>query len=122
MLIKRLLKLKNQTMHEHELNPWKTIIALSVFVVIVLIGFITLSKPLMTYKLDMNQSLEDLKQEDAYFYPWQLDGFLNDENANVVLFDIRDNYVLHRDIFRELKIFSAKDLTQEKSIKRLEDL
>ncbi len=53
-----------------------------------------MSKPLLTYKLDMHESLEDLNQKDAFFYPWQLNSFLNNEMQNVVLFDIRDNFVL----------------------------
>ncbi len=63
-------------MHVHELNPWRTLIALSVFVIVIIVGFLTMSKPLLTYKLDMNQSVNELKKTDELFYPWQLDSFL----------------------------------------------
>ena len=80
-------------MHVHELNPWRTLIALSAFVIILIVGFLTMSKPLISYKSDMNQSVEMLNQDDAFFYPWQLDEFIKNKPQNVVLFDIRDNFV-----------------------------
>ncbi len=109
-------------MHVHELNPWRTIIALSVFVIILLVGLLTMSKPLLTYKLGINESLDDLHQKDACFYPWELDNFLNDKMQNVVLFDIRDNFVFGQGHIPGAENISANDLTQEESIKRLEDL
>ena len=109
-------------MHVHELNPWRTIIALSVFVIILIVGLLTMSKPLLTYKLDMHESLEDLNQKDAFFYPWQLNSFLNNEMQNVVLFDIRDNFVYGQGHIPGAENISANDLTQEENIKRLEDL
>ncbi len=109
-------------MHVHELNPWKTIIALSVFVVVLLVGFLTMSKPLLTYKLDMHESLEDLNQKDALFYPWQLNSLLNNEMQNVVLFDIRNNFVFGQGHIPGAENISANDLIQEEVIKRLEDL
>ena len=113
---------KNHTMHIHELNPWRTLIALSAFVVILIVGFLTMSKPLMTYQLDMNQSIEVLGQDDAYFYPWELEGFINKEMDSVVVFDIRDNFVFGQGHIPGAENLSANDLTKEENIERLEEL
>ena len=68
MLIEcKLEKLKSMEIHES--NPWKTLIALSVFVVILIVGFVTMRTPLLTYKLDMKQSIEEMKNTDAFFIP-----------------------------------------------------
>jgi hypothetical protein len=79
-------------MHVHELNPWRTLIALSAFVIILIVGFVTMRKPLLTYKLDMKQSVQQLDNPEAYFYPWQLENFLQKKMQNVVLYDIRNNF------------------------------
>lgn len=109
-------------MHVHELNPWRTVIALSVFVVVLIIGFLTMRKPLMAYELDMKQSVNQLDNPAAYFYPWQLDSFLQKKMQNVVLFDIRDNFTYGQGHIPGAENLSANNLTQEESIERLEDL
>jgi len=109
-------------MHVHELNPWRTLIALSAFVILLIIGFVTMQKPLMTYQLDMKQSVKQLDIPAACFYPWQLDSFLQDKVQNVVLFDIRDNFVFGQGHIPGAENLSANDLTQKESIERLENL
>lgn len=109
-------------MHVHELNPWRTLIALSVFVIVIIVGFLTMSKPLLTYKLDMNQSVKELHKTDNLFYPWQLDSFITGKMQNVVLFDIRDNFVYGQGHIPGAENMSANDLSKEENIERLEDL
>ncbi len=109
-------------MHVHELNPWRTLIALSVFIVILIVGFLTMHKPLLKYEVDMKQSMEELKKPDACFSPLELNEFLNKKNQNVVLFDIRDNFTFGQGHIPGAENISANELTQEKNIKRLEDL
>ncbi len=109
-------------MHVHELNPWRTLIALSALAIIIVVGFLTMSKPLLTYKLDMNESISELDKTDALFYPWQLDSFLTNKMQNVVLFDIRDNFTFGQGHIPGAENMSANDLTEEKNIERLEDL
>ena len=109
-------------MHVHELNPWRTLIALSAFVIILIVGFVTMRKPLLTYELDMKQSVNALNNKNAYFYPWQLDSFLQGKMQNVVLFDIRDHFVYGQGHIPGAENLSANDLTQKESIERLEDL
>lgn len=109
-------------MHVHELNPWKTLIALSAFIVILIIGFLTMSKPLISYKLDMNQSIKELSEAEMYYYPWDLEAIINNEVDSIVLFDIRDNFVFGQGHIPNAENMSANDLTNEDNIKRLEEL
>jgi len=109
-------------MHIHELNPWRTIIALSLFVAIIFIGFVTMRKPLLSYQLDMKQSVEETRSDDSNFYPWQLNSVISKESSGVVLFDIRDNFVFGQGHIPGAENLSAQNLAREESIERLEKL
>lgn len=109
-------------MHIHELNPWRTLIALSVFILILIVGFLTMSKPLLSYKLNMEQSVEELTQSEAYFYPWELDGVIKQETKDVVLFDIRNNFVFGQGHIPGAENISANELSSKDNIARLEEL
>lgn len=107
----------------NELNPWKTMTGiLSVFVIIIIIGFLTMSKPLISYKLDMNQSISELNNKDALFTPAQLDDFLKNKSVNVVLFDIRDNFVFGQGHIPGAENMSANDLSKKENIELLNEL
>ncbi|MCY1720353.1 rhodanese-like domain-containing protein [Prolixibacteraceae bacterium Z1-6] len=109
-------------MHIHELNPWRTLIALSVFVVLLIVGFLTMKKPLMSYQLNMTQSVEELTESEAYFFPWELEGVINKETTDVVLFDIRNNFVFGQGHIPGAENISANNLSSEENIARLEEL
>lgn len=109
-------------MHVHELNPWRTLIALSIFVVVLIVGFLTMHKPFITFEKDMEQSLADLNQTEALFYPWQLESFINKQDQNIVLFDIRDRFIYGQGNIPGSENISAHDLTQNESIERLKEL
>ncbi|HSO88468.1 MAG TPA: rhodanese-like domain-containing protein [Draconibacterium sp.] len=109
-------------MHKNKLNPWRTLITLSIFIVILIAGFFTMNRPLLTYSLDVGQSIEEFRQNDAYFYPWQLDSFINKQNQKVALFDIRDNFVYGQGNITGSENVSAHNLTLAENIERLEKL
>ncbi len=109
-------------MHVHELNPWRTLIVMSVFVVVIIVGFITIPKPLLTYKMDMKQSISELNDKDALFTPEQLESFLSGKLKHVILFDIRDHFIFGQGHIPGAENMSANDLTQEENIERLEEL
>lgn len=109
-------------MHVHELNPWRTTIVLSIFVIILIIGFVTMRKPILSYELDMKQSLKEANAPDTDFYPWQLNDVLNNESKNVVLFDIRDHFIYGQGHIPGAENLSAQDLSKKESIERLEEL
>ncbi len=109
-------------MHVHELNPWRTLIVLSVFAVIILVGVLTLQKPAMKYDLNLEESLLVLKDKDACFYPWQLESIIKKEATDVVLFDIRDKFTYGQGHIPNSENISAFDLTTKENIKRLDEL
>jgi len=111
---------KTTKMHVHELNPKKTLIALLAFVILLLAGFFTMHKPLLTYKLDVKQSLAMLNNPDACFQPWQLADVLNHKDKNVVLIDIRDKFTYGQGHIPGSENISAFDLTKKENIERLD--
>ncbi len=108
-------------MHIHDLNPKKTLITLLAFVLLLLVGFFTMNKPLMSYELNLNQSLADLKLQDACFKPADLNMFLTQNPKNTVLIDIRDHFSFGQGHIPGAKNLSAYDLSQEESIELLND-
>ena len=109
-------------MHIHESNPWKTLIALSLFIVLLIVGFLTMYRPELSFEKDMQQSLTDLQDSEALFYPWQLGNIINGQDKNVVIFDIRDNFTYGQGNIPGSENISAHDLTLTENIERLKDL
>jgi rhodanese-related sulfurtransferase len=108
-------------MHIHELNPKRTMITLVAFAILLLVGFLTMNKPLLNYSLNMNQSLQMLEDSNAYFYPSQLadtDGQLDKE---ILLIDLRNNFEFGQGHIPGSENISAYDLTLKENIKRLQD-
>lgn len=108
-------------MHVHELNPKKTLIVLVAFVLLLLIGFITMKKPLINYQMDMKQSIEILHDTDAYFHPAQLVDVLNKTEQKVVLIDLRNNFEFGQGAIPGAENISTVDLTLEENIERLQE-
>ncbi|NOX87096.1 MAG: rhodanese-like domain-containing protein [Chlorobi bacterium] len=109
-------------MHVHELNPKKTLVAVIIFVLIIIIGFLTLKKPRFTYKLSPEQTLQLLHDEEALFHPYKLVEVLNKKNNNVVLIDIRDRFTYGQGHIPGAENISAYDLTDMKNIEHLKEL
>jgi rhodanese-related sulfurtransferase len=109
-------------MHIHELNPWRTLIALSVFVLILIVGFLTRPKPLLTYEKTISESVDAIMESDAYFYPWELGNVIANKPDNVVLFDIRDNFVFGQGHIPGAENMAASILSREENIERMKNL
>ena len=109
-------------MHVHESNPWRTLIVLSLFIVLIIVGFLTMNRPLLSFDKDMQQSVADLQDSEALFYPWQLESVITGQEKNVVLFDIRDKFTYGQGNIPGSENISAHDLTLTENIERLEDL
>jgi len=108
-------------MHVHELNPKKTLVTLVAFAILILVGFFTMRKPLLEYNLDMSQSIEMLNDPTVYFSPEQLTEIVNNPNDNVVLIDLRNNFVFGQGHIPGAENISAYQLTQKENIERLEE-
>lgn len=109
-------------MHIHELNPWRTLIALSAFIVILIIGFLTMPKPLLTYEKTIEESVSALVESDAYFYPWELEQVIAKETDTIVLFDLRNNFVFGQGHIPGAENLSASVLSQKDNIERMKKL
>jgi len=106
-------------MHVHELNPKKTLFVLLLFVAVIVIGFLTMRKPLLTYHKDLKQSLRILKDTDAVFYPYQLADVISKKDKNVVLIDIRNKFAFSRGHIPGAENISAYGLTNKENVDRL---
>ncbi len=109
-------------MHIHELNPWRTLIALSAFVFILIIGFVFRTKPILSYDKSISESVSALTDSEAYFNPWELEDVIANKVGDVVLFDIRDNFIFGQGHIPGAENMSANDLTSEENIDRLKNL
>ncbi|HYQ55847.1 MAG TPA: rhodanese-like domain-containing protein, partial [Draconibacterium sp.] len=109
-------------MHIHELNPWRTLIAVAVFVVILAVGFLTMPKPLFEYQKSMDESIGALLDGEDYFYPWELVDVIANKPDSIVLFDIRDNFVFGQGHIPGAENLSANTLTDPDNLDRLKAL
>ncbi|MBN2614495.1 MAG: hypothetical protein JXR71_02265 [Bacteroidales bacterium] len=109
-------------MHVHDLNPKKTLWAVIIFVVLIIVGFITMKRPTMTYEQSVKQSVQMLSDTSAYyFYPYQLVEVLNHQNKDVVLIDIRNKYEFGQGHIPGAKSIPSFDLAKKENLNMLEN-
>jgi rhodanese-related sulfurtransferase len=108
-------------MHVHELNPKKSIITLSIFFIIIVVGFITLKNPWITYKQVPEQTLQMISEKGNCLYPYELASFVAGTDDNIVLIDIRDKFTYSRGHIPGAINISAYDLTRKEEIKQLKE-
>ena len=108
-------------MNVHDLNPKRTLITLVAFTLLLVIGFLTMNKPLLSYQLNLEQSLADLKLEEACFQPADLNAFLTQDSKDIILIDIRDRFSFGQGHIPGAKNISAYDLSQEENIELLNE-
>ncbi len=109
-------------MHVHELNPKKTLVTVIIFVLIIIIGFLTLKKPRFTYKLSLEQTIPLLHNKKALFHPYKLDEVLSKKRNDVVLIDLRNRFSYGQGHIPGAENISAYDLTDLKNMDHLRKL
>lgn len=109
-------------MHVHELNPKKTLVTLTLFVIIIIIGLLTLSQPRLVYKMDMKQSVDLALNNQGFVDQTELSDLLKNPGQNTVLIDIRDTYQYGRGHIPGAENISAVELLSEDNLKRIADL
>jgi len=109
-------------MHVHELNPNRTTITMIIFVLIIVVGLLNIKTPRLKYALSPENTLVLVAAEDGYFFPENLESLISDKNSNILLFDIRNNFVFGRGHIPGAENISAVELLSEENIKRLENL
>ncbi len=108
--------------HVHEVNPKRTVITMVLFVVIIVIGLVTLKSPRLTYTLTPLQTLNLVSSNSGSVYPYQLDAVLKGTIDTVILIDIRNKFEYSKGHIDGAENISAYDLTNKENIKRLKDL
>lgn len=104
-------------MHVHELNPKKTLWALILFLLVIVVGFLTMKRPLLNYEISLQQTTKILKDtSNNCFYPYQLVNVLNHKNKNVVLIDLRNKYAYGLGHIPGAKSIPAFDLTHKDNV------
>lgn len=116
------VNIKENTMHVHEINPKKTIVALSIFFIVILIGFITLKKPWIAYKQSPDETLSMILEKGNYIHPYELVEFIEGTDERTILIDIRDKFAFSKAHIPGAINISAYDLTKKKEIMHLENL
>lgn len=109
-------------MHIHELNPKKTMITLILFVVVIIIGLVTLSKPRLSYTISPEQTIEMVQFDEGFVFPYELEDILNKTIDTVILIDIRNTFQYGRGHIPTAENISAVELLSKDNIKRLEEL
>jgi rhodanese-related sulfurtransferase len=109
-------------MHIHELNPKKTIIALTLFVIVIIVGLLTITNPRLNYKLSPEETVECVASDDGYVLPYELEDVLVGSVDTVILIDIRNTFDFSRGHIPGAENISAVELLNEDNIERLEKL
>jgi rhodanese-related sulfurtransferase len=107
-------------MHVHELNPTKTVITMVIFVVIIVVGLVTLSKPRLTYILTPQQTVALAIGNEGFVSPNELYTIQDQSNSKVILIDIRNSYDFARGHLPGAENISAVKLISEDNISRLQ--
>jgi len=108
--------------HIHETNPKRTAIALVIFVVIIIIGLITIRNPRLTYSLDPNQTVELAVMDEHGFFPYDLEDVINGNNDTIILIDIRNKFIYGQGHIPGSENISAYTLLENDNIRRLKQL
>lgn len=109
-------------MHIHELNPKKTLITFVIFVVVIVVGLITLSGPRLKYKLTPQETIDMVAWEEDYVFPYELEDIISGAVDTIILIDIRNNFDFSRGHIPGAENISAVALLNKENIKRLQKL
>jgi len=109
-------------MHVHELNPKKTIITMAIFVVVIIIGLLTLTSPRLKYKISPIEAVSTLANDNLGVDASNIENMLSGSITPTILIDIRNNYDYARGHIPSAENISAVDLLSVDNIKRLNEL
>ncbi len=109
-------------MHVHEINPKKTLITLTIFVIVIIVGLLTITNPRLEYKLTPNETVELVVWDDSYVFPYELEDVIVGAVDTVILIDIRNTFDFSRGHIPGAENISAVELLSEDNIKRLKKL
>ncbi len=109
-------------MHVHELNPKRTIITMVIFVVIIIVGLLTLTSPRLKYKISPTEAISIVTNANQGIDASKIDNLLSASNNPTILIDIRNNYDYARGHIASANNISAVELLSKDNIKWLKKL
>lgn len=109
-------------MHIHELNPKKTVIALVLFAVVIVVGLLTVTNPRLKYAQPINETIDMVVWEEGVVFPYELSDVIEGSIDTVVLIDIRNTFKFGRGHIKGAENITAIKLLNKENIERLEQL
>lgn len=109
-------------MHIHELNPKKTLITLLLFVIVIIVGLVTIYQPRFKYQLTPQETIDLVMWEDGYVFPYELEEVISGEVDTVILIDLRNNFEFSKGHIPGAENIGAVSLMNKENIKRLNKL
>ena len=109
-------------MHVHELNPKRTVITMVIFVVIIVVGLLTLTNPRLKYKISPPEAISMVTSFNHGVDAAKIDNMLSASNNPSILIDIRNNYDYARGHIASADNISAVELLSKDNIKWLKEL
>jgi rhodanese-related sulfurtransferase len=97
-------------------------VTMIIFVVVIVIGLVTLSKPRLNYAITPEETVILAGSEEGFVYPYELEDILNKTIDTIVLVDIRNTFQFGRGHIPGAENISSVELISKENIKRLEDL
>ena len=77
-------------------NTRRLIISTILFVIILIVGFLTFRRPVYTYKLSAQEMLEQLNIRDNEVTPYEMIQIISNNDLSTVIVDIRDPYTYQK--------------------------
>ena len=109
-------------MHVHELNPKRTVITMVIFVVVIVVGLLTLASPRLKYKISPTDAIIMVSVANQGVDASKIDNMLSASNNPTILIDIRNNYDYARSHIASATNISAVELLSKDNIKWLNEL
>ncbi len=109
-------------MHVHELNPKRTVIAMVIFVVVIVVGMLTLTNPRLKYSIEPPQAITITTDFSSGVNAKEIDNLLSASTSPTILIDIRNHYEFARGHIASAINISAVELLNKENIKWLNEL
>jgi rhodanese-related sulfurtransferase len=97
-------------------NTRRLIISTILFVIVLIIGFLTFSTPDFTYKLSGQEMLEQLNIRDNEVTPHEMIQIITNNDQSGIVVDIRDPYVYQKGYLGKAINIPVSDIMQENTI------
>ncbi len=109
-------------MHVHELNPKRTVITMILFVIVIVVGLVTLTNPRLKYEISPGDAILLASSDNQGVDASKIENLLSGSNNPAIIIDIRNNYDYARGHIASAYNVSAVELLTNDNIDWLDDL